>query len=92
MSIPAVNSPIGPVSVIDSRVPAIFKRLPGDFQRTFVSHLTSFIEQVEHDGSILHLLRLQVLRPDTMHEKHFKKDHLLEKCYWQLAQLYRASQ
>lgn len=94
MSMPTVHTDLlgpNPVVLIDSRIPRIFNVISDEDQRGLVSQLEDFIEEVKADGSVPHLLRLGVLTPQNMDEKHFKKDHLLEKCYWQLAQLYRVS-
>ncbi|KAF9461810.1 hypothetical protein BDZ94DRAFT_1263047 [Collybia nuda] len=94
MSMPTVQTDLlgpTPVVLIDSRIPRIFNIISDEDQRGLVSQLEDFIEEVKADGSIPHLLHLGVLSPQNMDEKHIKKDHLLEKCCWQLAQLYRFS-
>jgi hypothetical protein len=92
MAFPTVHSDLlgpHPVPIINSKIPGIFATIGVEDQRGLVSQLENFIEEVNADGSTVHMLRLGVLNEDNMDEKDFKKDHVLEKCNWQLAQFYR---
>ncbi|KAF9461806.1 hypothetical protein BDZ94DRAFT_1263033 [Collybia nuda] len=94
MSLPTIHTMLigpHPVPIIDPGICEIFSSIPDQQQQFLISEIQSFIEQVELDGSIMHLLRLGVLTPETMNEKYRKKDLLLTMAYWQLTQFYRYS-
>ena len=83
--LPGVTTPFTgpePVSLIDKKLLDNWGRLTSENQATIIEHMNEFIDSVLADGSPEFMVELGL-------PSDFKKDHVLEKFYWQLAQFYR---
>ena len=70
------------MSLIDKKLLDNWGRLTPENQATIIEHTNEFIDSVLADGSPEFMVKLGL-------PSDFKKDHVLEKFYWQLAQFYR---
>ena len=85
--IPTVTTPFTgpePILLIDQRLTDqnVWGRLSHADQAMIMKLTEQFIEKVIADGSLELVVKLGL-------PSDFKKDHILEKFYWQLAQFYR---